>query len=156
MPNENSLPSPIPSITERNAIEISNTRFNYDVEQLVTAVRHALGVDEKAPEDATELLQHLREQMLLSPSEWELRKALYEFDAHLAKFPHSTEARLLRQQIEDALKYAALSLREKERKQPGTVFRDTLKDGSQGPEMVVVSAGMFKLGDIQGKGLDWE
>jgi formylglycine-generating enzyme required for sulfatase activity len=34
----------------------------------------------------------------------------------------------------------------------GTVFRDTLKDGSKGPEMVVIPAGSFQMGDIQGKG----
>src|SRR5262249_3124562 len=39
MPNEDSLPSAVQPITRRNAIEISNTRFNYDVEQLITAVR---------------------------------------------------------------------------------------------------------------------
>ena len=38
----------------------------------------------------------------------------------------------------------------------GTVFRDKLKDGSQGPEMVIVSAGNFKMGDIQGEGGDAE
>jgi formylglycine-generating enzyme required for sulfatase activity len=32
------------------------------------------------------------------------------------------------------------------------VFRDTLKDGSQGPEMVVVPEGKFKMGDLQGEG----
>lgn len=31
-------------------------------------------------------------------------------------------------------------------KLPGTVFRDTLKDGSQGPEMVVIPAGSFVMG----------
>jgi len=31
-------------------------------------------------------------------------------------------------------------------------FRDTLKDGSSGPEMVVIPAGTFKMGDIQGRG----
>lgn len=35
---------------------------------------------------------------------------------------------------------------------PGMVFQDTLKDGSLGPEMVVVSAGKFQMGDIQGGG----
>lgn len=35
---------------------------------------------------------------------------------------------------------------------PGTVFHDKLKDGSQGPEMVVVPAGSFQMGDVQGGG----
>jgi len=39
---------------------------------------------------------------------------------------------------------------------PGTVFRDRVRDGSQGPEMVLVPAGTFKMGDIQGKGDDFE
>lgn len=41
---------------------------------------------------------------------------------------------------------------EKERRHPGTVFRDKLKGGSQGPEMVVIPAGTFRMGDINGDG----
>jgi formylglycine-generating enzyme required for sulfatase activity len=44
----------------------------------------------------------------------------------------------------------------KRKLEPDTVFRDKLKDGSQGPEMVVVPAGTFKMGDIQGTGGDDE
>jgi formylglycine-generating enzyme required for sulfatase activity len=39
---------------------------------------------------------------------------------------------------------------------PGTIFRDKLKGGSQGPEMVVIPAGTFKMGDIQDTGRDLE
>src|SRR5262249_55362053 len=35
---------------------------------------------------------------------------------------------------------------------PGTIFRDRLKDGSEGPEMVVIPAGMFLTGDTDGDG----
>jgi formylglycine-generating enzyme required for sulfatase activity len=35
---------------------------------------------------------------------------------------------------------------------PCTVFRDTLRDGSPGPDMVVVLPGKFRMGDIQGSG----
>jgi formylglycine-generating enzyme required for sulfatase activity len=35
---------------------------------------------------------------------------------------------------------------------PGTVFRDTLRDSSPGPEMVIVPPGKFRMGDIQGSG----
>jgi len=35
---------------------------------------------------------------------------------------------------------------------PGEVFRDTLKDGGSGPEMVKIPAGSFRMGDIQGGG----
>ena len=34
----------------------------------------------------------------------------------------------------------------------GKVFRDRLKSGGEGPEMVVVPAGSFKMGDVQGGG----
>jgi formylglycine-generating enzyme required for sulfatase activity len=34
----------------------------------------------------------------------------------------------------------------------GSTFRDTLTDGSFGPEMVVIPAGTFRMGDIQGGG----
>lgn len=36
--------------------------------------------------------------------------------------------------------------------EPGIVFRDTLQDGSQGPEMVVIPAGSFEMGDLWGDG----
>jgi len=38
----------------------------------------------------------------------------------------------------------------------GEVFRDTLQDGSLGPEMVWIPAGTFRMGDIQGGGGDEE
>jgi formylglycine-generating enzyme required for sulfatase activity len=41
-------------------------------------------------------------------------------------------------------------------KLPGDVFRDRLKDASVGPEMVVIPAGRFRMGDIQGDGSDSE
>jgi len=34
----------------------------------------------------------------------------------------------------------------------GTVFRDVLKDGTRGPEMVIIPAGAFRMGGTQGKG----
>jgi len=34
----------------------------------------------------------------------------------------------------------------------GQVFRDRMKNGTNGPEMVVIPAGKFRMGDIQGKG----
>jgi len=39
-----------------------------------------------------------------------------------------------------------------ERFEPGNVFRDRLQDGSLGPKMVVIPAGHFRMGDIQGGG----
>ncbi|MCP4695392.1 MAG: SUMF1/EgtB/PvdO family nonheme iron enzyme [Gammaproteobacteria bacterium] len=38
----------------------------------------------------------------------------------------------------------------------GAAFRDILQDGSQGPKMVQIPAGRFRMGDIQGSGYDNE
>ena len=35
----------------------------------------------------------------------------------------------------------------------GQVFRDRMKNGTDGPEMIVIPAGKFRMGDIQGIGL---
>jgi formylglycine-generating enzyme required for sulfatase activity len=40
--------------------------------------------------------------------------------------------------------------------EPGTVFCDTLQDGSKGPEMVVIPPGQFKMGDLWGDGRESE
>ena len=34
---------------------------------------------------------------------------------------------------------------------PGEVFRDRLKSGGEGPEMVVIPSGKFRMGDVQNK-----
>ncbi|WP_455212442.1 SUMF1/EgtB/PvdO family nonheme iron enzyme [Kaarinaea lacus] len=39
---------------------------------------------------------------------------------------------------------------------PGEVFRDNLNEAGEGPEMVVIPAGKFRMGDVQGSGLDRE
>lgn len=43
-----------------------------------------------------ELLARLRGQMLLAKSEFELRYTAYELDEHLARYPHSPEAKMLK------------------------------------------------------------
>jgi hypothetical protein len=48
MPHEDTLPAPLRPLARRNAIEISNTRFNFDIERLITAVRNALSDTVKA------------------------------------------------------------------------------------------------------------
>ena len=42
MPSGETLPTSLKSLSRRNAIEISNTRFNFDVERLITTVRKIL------------------------------------------------------------------------------------------------------------------
>jgi formylglycine-generating enzyme required for sulfatase activity len=52
----------------------------------------------------------------------------------------------------DSANQSTASTLARERPQLGMVFRDTLKDGSQGPEMVVVPVGEFQMGSVQGSG----
>ena len=51
MPSEDVLPEPLRPFARRNAIEVSNSRFNSDVEILVAAVGKALG--EPSPRDSS-------------------------------------------------------------------------------------------------------
>ena len=54
MPSEDTLPASLQPITRRHAIEITNTRFNFDVERLITAIRRALGeIEEMQPENVS-------------------------------------------------------------------------------------------------------
>jgi formylglycine-generating enzyme required for sulfatase activity len=50
------------------------------------------------------------------------------------------------------LQTAPVSWAGQSRLKPGEVFRDRLKSGSDGPEMVVIPMGKFRMGDIQGVG----
>jgi formylglycine-generating enzyme required for sulfatase activity/serine/threonine protein kinase len=68
----------------------------------------------------------------------------------LVGYPHWQQWRLEQQQIaeqkrleeEEARKWAT----------PGNISRDRLQDGTLGPKMVVIPAGRFQMGDIQGGG----
>ena len=53
MPDEDILPAGLRPIARRHAIEISNTRFNFDVERLITAVQSALGETGKSQRENT-------------------------------------------------------------------------------------------------------
>lgn len=57
-------------------------------------------------ESEADLLARLRKQMLISRSAWELRGWLYELESYLAKYPHSPEARLLKDKMQAALLHA--------------------------------------------------
>ncbi len=77
----------------------------------------------------------------------------------LEDYPDDVLARQKKVEEEEAARLAEIARlkRERERKwRVGNVFRDRLKDGSLGPEMVVLPAGSFKMGDIQGGGVSDE
>jgi formylglycine-generating enzyme required for sulfatase activity len=60
------------------------------------------------------------------------------------------QAELAKRQAEEARQ--AEQARKRNERKPGTVFRDRLKDDSEGPEMIWLPAGRFRMGDIQGTG----
>ncbi len=62
-------------------------------------------IQSNAANHERELLARLRTQMLIASSSWELRRILYELDEHLAKYPQSPEARLLKHDMVDALEW---------------------------------------------------
>ena len=58
--------------------------------------------------------------------------------------------------VKEAVKQQHRTKSEPMERHPGDVFRDRLKDGSKGPETVVIPAGEFQMGDSQGSGSDSE
>ena len=66
---------------------------------------------------------------------------------------NSFQAQLEQQQQKKAALEAKLeALKKKNEFTPGKVFRDRLADGSDGPEMVMIPDGSFRMGDIQSGG----
>jgi hypothetical protein len=93
MPKEDSLPAPIQPLTRRNAIEISNTRFNYDVDQLVIAVGRIL--------DATEVKQKADEEQERNRAQPEAEQHRLEMEAqHQAEQKHLREEKRRRSEGE--------------------------------------------------------
>ena len=137
MPGAETLPDVLKPLSRRNAIEISNTRFNFDVERLITAVRKILDAPEvkrkadegkernRTPQEARAQHRAKKERLRQRPGE-KVRPKPDEAIERLIKFRQSAKSK------------------------PSTVFRDKPKDGSQWPEMVTVPPGTFLMGDIKG------
>jgi TPM domain/TIR domain len=67
MPREDILPAPLQPLTRRNAIDISNTRFSFDVERVINAVRKVL--DEAEAKRKTDEAERRRIEQVV-PSPW--------------------------------------------------------------------------------------
>src|SRR5262245_40599292 len=63
---------------------------------------------------------------------------------------------LLNNQESGFLLSPSVSLASQTELNTGQAFRDRMKSGTTGPEMIVIPAGKFRMGDIQGKGLKVE
>ena len=168
MPPEEVLPPSLQPITRRNALEISNTRFDFDVDRLITAVSRAL--------EERQALQH--ETTATNRDELDLRGKAKRLEhswkilavcaaavviiviaiwwanrsqdnlAPKDNFQARDEPQLPAvRQPKDGKPIPAPSVLS-----PGNVFRDDLKIGGKGPEMVVIPSGVFQMGDVQGGG----
>src|SRR5262249_25132721 len=60
---------------------------------------------------------------------------------------------LVSEQDRTILQTLSVSLAAQPSLRTGQVFRDRIKNGTDGPEMIVIHSGKFRMGDIQGKGL---
>jgi len=142
MPTAETLPGSLKPLSRRNAMEISNTRFNFDLERLTTVVRKILDASDakwKAKEDAER------------KADEDKRKGIENKQNRVEQETGQPDKRQVRMiSLSDVMEQSEVKL------EPGTVFRDRLEDGSQGPEMVVVPAGTFTMGDIQSVGTDFE
>jgi len=78
-------------------------------------------------------------------TEWERQRQQAEFEQQQAEQERKRRAKLERQR-------QAEQERKRKQQMAGTVFRDSLKEGGSGPEMVIIPAGRFRMGDIQGGG----
>ena len=65
-----------------------------------------ISIQSSAAEYENEVLSKLRAQMLTADSSRQLRQSVYELDEHLAIYPHSPEARLLKDQMVFAMQRA--------------------------------------------------
>jgi tetratricopeptide (TPR) repeat protein len=78
MPSRETMPDPLKPLSRRNAIEISHTRFNYDIELLITVIRKVLDAAE-ARRKVQEERSRLREET--NPAQQEAERRRLEAEA---------------------------------------------------------------------------
>ncbi len=122
-------PSELPEVPELQALLLDclkpNPAKRPNIEEVITRLSNLLEKIKKPPAQPAELAKRQAEEQ---------RKAQQK----------AQQAELAKRQAEEA--------RKRNEQKPGTVFRDRLKDGSEGPEMVWIPAGRFRMGDIRGTG----
>lgn len=157
IPSEDVLPVPLRPITRRHAIELSNTRFDFDIERLITAIRGAIN-EAREPKNTDHRLANLRHVSVVFLTAVLVIGLI--FILWWVTRPNSDSAPS--QKATDPLGgQSRSSVKEPKRTKPlepssvssvGSVFRDRLATGREGPEMIVVPAGSFRMGDSQGGG----
>jgi TIR domain len=98
-----------PTLADKLAVSTSRG-LAHVAEQIFEAVRREINPGKtskvKLALSETEILQQLSRQMLVAGSAWQLRQTLYELEEYLAKYPHSPNARLLKDRIQVAMRRA--------------------------------------------------
>src|SRR5262245_24700801 len=123
-------------------MEIGNTRFNFDLERVTSAVRKILNETEAKRKVRTKERHRVQQE---APAQRRgPKKRLRQRSKKKTKL------------ISDEATERLLKFRQRAVSKPATVFRDKLKDGSQGPEMVVIPSGKFRMGDINSDGNESE
>lgn len=137
----------------KNAQKALSVNLQQQREALRAAAMQALQNDDfSRVRQMTLQLEHLQQSLDQVPQRLQAAHAAWQSSLqHLIEFSHrfKTWADL------SAVKTEIPSLRKGGIK-VGEVFCDSLKDGSEGPEMVWIPAGHFRMGDIQGTGRDNE
>jgi formylglycine-generating enzyme required for sulfatase activity len=95
--------------------------------------------------------ERIREHERQRSEEEAKRKAEKETGRCIKEAENREEAEQHRPERQPSIRQPTLHQPE-DRLNSGLVFRDKLEDGSQGPEMVVIPAGMFRMGDINSDG----
>lgn len=134
MPSAADLPEALAALPRRNGIAIPHAHFNAVVrERLAPALRPLL---EMAREPAPEK----RADAFLDAFDTVSDKTRYLYYRHLATDEERATLERFGVRIPDRSDEATAP------PAPGTIFRDRLKDGSKGPEVVVIPSGKFMMG----------
>jgi hypothetical protein len=68
MPSESDLPAPLGSLARRQALELSESRWDFDVARLIAAVEHALADEQSTPRDERREVGDQRDPVEVTPS----------------------------------------------------------------------------------------
>ena len=145
MPRSTELPNVLQPLARRQALTVGD-HFHRDVDLLVAALETVLGIALLPPEEKLSGIPELvaiRRQMLEANSVWELREALYSIEKFLERHPNYPEARLLKDQLNKAIRHELPALALSREEAPTTT-------NSIGMEFVLIPAGTFMMGSTEG------
>jgi hypothetical protein len=102
MPAPAKLPRAIVELASRQAVAVrSGASFHADVDRLIGAIGRRLALTH----ETTDVIREIRRDFLSAPPTHELIRAKYKLDAYLAKNPYDVDARILQEQIAQAIAY---------------------------------------------------